>query len=216
MTTLTIESLDKGIINAVAGSEKSKTQWLDNGLMARKLFVTKEALEKQQDHFYSIIQRAISKKYQIDFIRDLPRKNTKQYDTWLTGIPSSTDATSLEYPRNQQEAQKLNFGTALTASQVFDLHMYRKIVARAIINKYWRDLVSYAFPQEKKEKTAENGSQEDSEDGSEDGSDNVTLKTRILTDISALIKKCQKSEGEDFDITATVAALQAVINTVSK
>ena len=215
MTTLSIESLDKGIINAVAGSEKSKTQWLDNGLMARQLFVTKEALEKQQDHFYAIIQRAISKKYQIDFVRDLPRKNTKQYDAWLTGIPSSTDATSLEYPRNQQEAQKLNFGTALTASQVFDLHMYRKIVARAVINKYWRDLVSYAFPQEKKEKTAENESQGDS-DTSESDSDTVTLKTRILTDISALIKKCQKSEGEDFDITATVAALQAVINVISK
>ena len=215
MTTLTIESLDKGIINAVAGSEKSKTQWLDNGLMARKLFVTKEALEKQQDHFYSIIQRAISKKYQIDFVRDLPRKNTKQYDTWLTGIPSSTDAASLEYPRNPQEMKKLDFGTVLTASQVFDLHMYRKIVARAVINKYWRDLVSYAFPQEKKEKTAENGSQEDS-DTSESDSDTVTLKTRILTDISALIKKCQKAESADFDITATVMALQAVINTVSK
>ena len=103
MTTLTIESLDKGIINAVAGSEKSKTQWLDNGLMARKLFVTKEALEKQQDHFYAIIQRAISKKYQVDFVRDLPRKNTKQYDAWLKGISSSTKAETLEYPRSLQE-----------------------------------------------------------------------------------------------------------------
>ena len=89
------------------------------------------------------------------------------------------------------------------------------IFARAVINKYWRDLVSYAFPQEKKEKTAENGLQEDS-DTSDSDSDTVTLKTRILTDISALIKKCQKSEGEDFDLTATVQALQAVINVISK
>ena len=42
------------------------------------------------------------------------------------------------------------------------------------------------------------------------------LKTRINEEVAALIKACQKSETANFDIGATLAALDAVLKAVNK
>ena len=133
----------------------------------------------------------------------------------MTGVQTCALPILRELPRKGTEAAE-HIGAETLAQLQAD-----KIRARAYADAVFRSVMSYAFQAEieaekAKAKANKEAEQNDAEDGSEDGSDSVTLKTRILTDISSLIKKCQKSEGEDFDLTATVAALQAVINTVSK
>ena len=132
---------------------------------------------------------ALPKKQQADLLRELPRKGTEQAAQF----------------------------SAETLAQL----QQDKIRARAYADAVFRSVMQYAFQAEleaekAKAKADKESEAKDADSESESDSDSVTLKTRILTDISALIKKCQKAESADFDITATVMALQAVINTVSK
>ena len=72
--------------------------------------------------------------------------------------------------------------------------------ARATCDTYFARIVKYAFPKDKAE------------------SDNVptSLKTKIQETIADLVKKCEKAEGADFDLVATIAALQNVLTVVNK
>lgn len=72
--------------------------------------------------------------------------------------------------------------------------------ARATCDTYFARIVKYAFPKDKTE------------------SDNVptSLKTKIQETIADLVKKCEKAEGADFDLVATIAALQNVLTVVNK
>jgi hypothetical protein len=70
--------------------------------------------------------------------------------------------------------------------------------ARATCDTYFARIVKYAFP---KEATT---------------SEPTTLKTKIQTQIADLVKKCEKSTDADFDIVATLTALNAVLTAVNK
>jgi hypothetical protein len=72
--------------------------------------------------------------------------------------------------------------------------------ARATCDTYFSRIVKYAFPKDKAE------------------SDNVptSLKTKIQEQIADLVKKCEKAESADFDLVATLAALQNVLTVVNK
>lgn len=72
--------------------------------------------------------------------------------------------------------------------------------ARATCDTYFARIVKYAFPKDKA--------------GSEAAP--VSLKTKIQEAIADLVKKCEKAEGESFDIVATIAALQNVLTVVNK
>jgi hypothetical protein len=65
--------------------------------------------------------------------------------------------------------------------------------ARAIAHTMYSRIVRYAFPTEKTETVAR------------------SLKTRISEELSALIKACEKSEDEDFDVLATINNLRATL-----
>ena len=70
--------------------------------------------------------------------------------------------------------------------------------ARATCDTYFARIVKYAFPTEKKE------------------SEPTSLKTKIQEQIADLIKKCEKSTDADFDLVATMTALNAVLTAVNK
>jgi hypothetical protein len=70
--------------------------------------------------------------------------------------------------------------------------------ARATCDTYFSRIVKYAFPKEAKE------------------SESVSLKTKIQNQIADLVKKCEKAEGADFDIVATLTALNNVLTVVNK
>ena len=181
----------KTISDAVSSAETTANKWRNAGLAVRDWYTGGfDAFKgEKQALIKELIVPALPKKQQADLLRELPRKGTEQAAQF----------------------------SAETLAQL----QQDKIRARAYADAVFRSVMSYAFQAEleaekAKAKANKEAEQKDADSESEEGSDSVTLKTRILTDISALIKKCQKSEGEDFDLTATVQALQAVINTVSK
>ena len=179
----------KTISDAVSSAETTANKWRNAGLAVRDWYTGGfDAFKgEKQALIKELIVPALPKKQQADLLRELPRKGTEQAAQF----------------KPEQLAQ-------LQAD---------KIRARAYADAVFRSVMSYAFQTEleaEKAKAKANKESEAKDADSESESDTVTLKTRILTDISSLIKKCQKSEGEDFDLTATVAALQAVINVISK
>ena len=181
----------KSISSAINSAEKAQHNIKQAGLAVREWYTggLDSFRAEKQALIKMIIIPALPKKQQADLLRELPRKGTEQ-------------------------AQQFS---AETLAQL----QADKIRARAYADAVFRSVMQYAFQAEleaekAKAKVNKEAEQKDSENESEEASDNVTLKTRILTDVSALIKKCQKAESADFDITATVMALQAVINTVSK
>ena len=70
--------------------------------------------------------------------------------------------------------------------------------ARATCDTYFARIVKYAFPKEKQE------------------SEPTSLKTKIQEQIADLIKKCEKSTDADFDLVATLQALNGVLSAVNK
>jgi hypothetical protein len=106
-------------------------------------------------------------------------------------------ALSVELPRkNSKEYAALSEGEKETWDAVYKA----KKDARSTCDTYFSRIVKYAFPAEKAE------------------SDNVptSLKTKIQETIADLVKKCEKAEGADFDLVATLAALQNVLTVVNK
>lgn len=106
-------------------------------------------------------------------------------------------ALSIELPRkNGKEYTALSTGEKETWEAVYQA----KKDARATCDTYFKRIVGYAFPKDKAE------------------SDNVptSLKTKIQEQIADLVKKCEKAESADFDLVATLAALQNVLTVVNK
>ena len=58
--------------------------------------------------------------------------------------------------------------------------------------------MKYAFPKEKQE------------------SETTSLKTKIQEQVADLIKKCEKATDADFDLVATLQALNSVLTAVNK
>lgn len=86
------------------------------------------------------------------------------------------------------DAQKLAWETANQA----------KKDARAIAHTMFTRVVRYAFPAEKAV------------------TEPRSLKTRLSEELAALIKACEKSEGEDFDVAQTINNLRATLALVNK
>ena len=72
--------------------------------------------------------------------------------------------------------------------------------ARATCDTYFSRIVKYAFPKDK----------------AESDTTPTSLKTKIQETIADLVKNCEKAEGADFDLVATLAALQNVLTVVNK
>jgi hypothetical protein len=106
-------------------------------------------------------------------------------------------ALAIELPRkNGKEYTALDANGRETWEAVYKA----KKDARATCDTYFSRIVKYAFPTEKTE------------------SDNAptSLKTKIQEQIADLVKKCEKAESADFDLVATLAALQNVLTVVNK
>ena len=106
-------------------------------------------------------------------------------------------ALSIELPRkNGKEYAALSAGE----KETWDAVNQAKKDARATCDTYFSRIVKYAFPKDK----------------AESDTTPTSLKTKIQETIADLVKKCEKAEGADFDLVATLAALQNVLTTVNK
>jgi hypothetical protein len=106
-------------------------------------------------------------------------------------------ALSIELPRkNGKEYAALSAGE----KETWDAVNQAKKDARATCDTYFSRIVKYAFPKDK----------------AESDTTPTSLKTKIQETIADLVKKCEKAEGADFDLVATLAALQNVLTVVNK
>jgi len=106
-------------------------------------------------------------------------------------------ALSIELPRkNGKEYAALSAGE----KETWDAVNQAKKDARATCDTYFARIVKYAFPKDK----------------AESDTTPTSLKTKIQEQIADLVKKCEKAEGADFDLVATLAALQNVLTIVNK
>ena len=104
-------------------------------------------------------------------------------------------ALSIELPRkNSKEFIALDAGQR----ESWEFANQCKKDARATCDTYFSRIVKYAFP---KDATT---------------SEPTTLKTKIQEQIADLIKKCEKSTDANFDIVATLTALNNVLTVVNK
>ena len=171
----------KSIATAVSSAESTANKWRNAGLAVRDWYTGGlDAFRgEKQALIKELIVPALPKKQQADLLRELPRKGTEQ----------AAQFKPEQLAQLQQD----------------------KIRARAYADAVFRSVMQYAFQAEleaekAKAKADKAEDKNDADSESESDADSVTLKTRILTDVSALIKKCQKAESADFDITATVMA----------
>jgi hypothetical protein len=106
-------------------------------------------------------------------------------------------ALNIELPRkNGKEYAALSAGEKETWEAVNQA----KKDARATCDTYFARIVKYAFPKDK----------------AESDTTPTSLKTKIQEQIADLVKKCEKAESADFDLVATLAALQNVLTVVNK
>lgn len=101
-----------------------------------------------------------------------------------------------ELPR-KGSAEYLAFVQAHGAD-AWDAANQAKKDARSVAHTMFTRVVGYAFPKPKAERVP------------------TELRTRLNNEIAALIKACQKAESAEFDIGATIAALEAALKIVNK
>ena len=156
--------------NAVRQDINTVNKWETAGQKVRAFFGTETAmLEVKAQFIADAILPAIDKRHVKALNTELPRKNSKEFNALDAG-----QRDTWEYV-NQAKKD-----------------------ARSTCDTYFKRIVGYAFPKEKKESEA------------------TSLKTKIQEQIADLIKKCEKSTDADFDLVETTKALQAVLTTVNK
>ena len=152
------------------------------------------------------------------------------YDSWLgekaalikdvitPALPVETQTALLRtLPRKGSDEAKSYTGGESTLEK----HQADKIRARAYADSMFRKVTEYAFAQEieaiKAAKKAAKAEEQDGEESDEiDSGKLATNKAKLMADCSNWVKRLQKSEGEDFDINATINALNAVIAVLTK
>lgn len=122
------------------------------------------------------------------FIADaiIPALDKKYQDALNKDLPRKGSKEYNEQASTTGYADKWN-----TANQA-------KKDARSVAHTYFNRIASYAFPKEKATPEPR------------------TLKTRINEEVSALIKACEKAEGAEFDLIATIAKFNELLTVVNK
>jgi len=193
MTTISKTKLITLLHNAIDADNSVQAKWKDTGSVVRQWYAGgyESWLGEKAALIKDIIIPALPVKVQTDLLRPLPRKGTKDGDA---------------------------YGTELLAQ-----HNQDKIRARAYADAIFRKVTEYAFEAEieaEKARKAEarKAEAEDSEEGEDeiDSAKLATNKAKLMADLSNWVKRLQKSDGEDFDINATITSLQATIAILTK
>lgn len=192
MATISKTKLITLLHNTIDADNAVQSKWKDTGATVRQWYAGgyESWLGEKAALIKDIIIPALPVKVQTDLLRPLPRKGTKDGDA---------------------------YGAELLAE-----HNQDKIRARAYADAIFRKVTEYAFEveieAEKARKQAErDANKADNEDEDEiDSSKLATNKAKLMADLSNWVKRLQKSDGEDFDINATITALQATIAILTK
>lgn len=190
-TKITTDKLITAIHNVIDADNAVQTKWKDAGALVRQWYTgSYDAwLGEKKALIAEIIVPALPQAQQAALLRPLPRKGTKDGDAY--------------------------------GAELLEAHNAEKIRARAYADATFKRVTEYAFESEiaaeKARKAEERALEKEEEESDEiDTSKLATNKAKLMADLSNWVKRLQKSEGEDFDITATIASLNATIAILAK
>ena len=190
-TKITKAKLINELHSVIDADSAVQTKWKDAGALVRQWYTGgyDAWLGEKKALIAEIITPACPTKVQADLLRPLPRKGTKDGDAY--------------------------------GAELLEAHNADKVRARAYADAIFRKVTEYAFAAEieaeKARKAEERAAEKEDEDEDEiDSSKLATNKAKLMADLSNWVKRLQKSEGEDFDITATIASLNATIAILAK
>ena len=127
MSTLSIETVNQAVRQAVDADNKAKGKWQAAGQAVSVFYMTAENLEAVKAQFIAdAILPALDKKHATALAVELPRKGSKEYNEM-----SDANRAKWEDANNAKKA------------------------ARATCDTYFSRVVSYAFPKPKEEKSEE-------------------------------------------------------------
>jgi len=161
---------------------------------------------------------AVRKWYPAGYDSWLGEKAALIKDVIVPALPVETQTALLRtLPRKGTDDAKIYTG----GESMLEKHQADKIRARAYADSMYRKVTHYAFEQEREDaKSKGKGKGKGKGEGEGEGEitvdNNASNKTKLMADCSNWVKRLQKSEGEDFDINATIAALNAVIAVLTK
>lgn len=193
MTTINKSKLVSAIHSAIDADNATANKWKKAGEAVRQWYAGgyDAWLGEKVALIKDVITPALPVETQTALLRPLPRKGTEDAKGYTGG------------------------------ETMLEKHQADKIRARAYADSMFRKVTEYAFTQEIEEaKAAKKAAKADEQDEeSEDEIDTgklATNKAKLMADCSNWVKRLQKSEGEDFDINAAVAALNNVIAVLTK
>ena len=160
---------------------------------------------------------AVRKWYPAGYDSWLGEKAALIKDVIVPALPVETQTALLRtLPRKGTDDAKIYTG----GESMLEKHQADKIRARAYADSMYRKVTEYAFQVEidaiKAANKAAKKADETEESDEIDSGKLATNKAKLMADCSNWVKRLQKSEGEDFDINATIAALNAVIAVLTK
>ena len=193
MTTINKSKLVSAIHSAIDADNATANKWKKAGEAVRQWYAGgyDAWLGEKAALIKDVIIPALPVETQTALLRPLPRKGTDDAKGYTGG------------------------------ETMLEKHQADKIRARAYADSMFRKVTEYAFTQEIEEakaaKKAARTEEQDEESGDEiDTGKLATNKAKLMADCSNWVKRLQKSDGEDFDINATIAALNAVIAVLTK
>jgi len=192
MTTINKDALVSAIHSAIDADNATVNKWKKAGEAVRKWYPAgyDSWLGEKAALIKDVIVPALPVETQTALLRTLPRKGTDDAKIYTGG------------------------------ESMLEKHQADKIRARAYADSMYRKVTEYAFQVEidaiKAANKAAKKADETEESDEIDSGKLATNKAKLMADCSNWVKRLQKSEGEDFDINATIAALNAVIAVLTK
>ena len=192
MTTINKSKLVSAIHSAIDADNATANKWKKAGEAVRQWYAGgyDAWLGEKAALIKDVIIPALPVETQTALLRPLPRKGTDDAKGYTGG------------------------------EKVLEQHQADKIRARAYADSMFRKVTEYAFTQEIEEAKAAKKAARTEEQGEEsdeiDTGKLATNKAKLMADCSNWIKRLQKSDGEDFDITAAIAALNTVMAVLTK
>jgi hypothetical protein len=197
MTKITEARATSLLRDTIQATEKVAIDWRETAQVVRKWYggTYDQWMGEKSAILDGIMLKALPAERQLALTRIVPRKGTKDGNAW--------DKENGTAKRDQFAEEKKN--------------------ALAYRHELWKRLTAYMYEAEiaeaKAKAKAKAKAEADDGDGDEDEIDSsklATNKAKLMADLSNWVKRLQKSEGEDFDINATIGALQATLAVLSK
>lgn len=211
--TINKDKLVSAIRTAVSASNTTANKWKTAGQAVRDWYEGgyDAWIGEKKALMFELVLPALPEETQIALLRDMPRKGSPAAQFYgTTKTPEEIELMTIAEVKIEQAK----------CLELLEQHLLDKKRANAYQDAMFRSLTDYAFEAERAEaKAAKKAAKAkpETEESDEIASGKLaTNKAKLMADCSNWVKRLQKSEGEDFDINATIEALNNVIAVLTK